>query len=49
MITTRMSYERLIEMPDSKEKFLVLEKKLLQLQHHGADFFKAKDEWKRLS
>ena len=43
-----MRYETILAMPDSKEKFLKLERKLLQLQHHGADFFKAKEEWRRL-
>jgi hypothetical protein len=43
-----MKYETILAMPDSKEKFLKLERKLLKLQHHGADFFKAKDEWRRL-
>lgn len=43
-----MKYETILAMPDSKEKFLKLELKLLQLQHHGADFFKAKEEWRRL-
>ena len=43
-----MKYETILSMPDSKEKFLKLEKKLLQLQHHGSDFFKAKEEYHRL-
>lgn len=47
-ISTRMSYETLIGLPDSKEKFLTLERKLLKLQYHGEEFFRAKDEWKRL-
>lgn len=43
-----MKYETILAMPDSKEKLLKLERKLLRLQHHGADFFKAKEEWRRL-
>lgn len=43
-----MRYETILAMPDSKEKFLKLERKLLGLQHHGAEFFKAKEEWRRL-
>lgn len=43
-----MRYETILAMPDSKEKFLKLERKLLKLQHHGVDFFKAKEEWRRL-
>ncbi len=45
---TIMKYETILSMPDSKEKFLKLEKKLLQLQYHGNDFFKAKEEYHRL-
>lgn len=44
----RMSYKTLMALPDSKEKFLALERKLLALQYHGADFFKAQKEWLRL-
>jgi hypothetical protein len=47
-ITMRMSYKTLMALPDSKEKFLALERKLLKLQHHGNDFFEAKEEWRRL-
>lgn len=47
-MTTNMSYKTLIALPDSKEKFLTLERKLLKLQHHGNDFFEAKKEWRRL-
>lgn len=47
-ISTRMSYKTLVGLPDSKEKFLTLERKLLKLQHHGVEFFEAKEEWKRL-
>lgn len=43
-----MKYETILNMPDSKEKFLKLERKLLKLQHHGTMFFKALDEYKRL-
>lgn len=43
-----MKYETILAMPDSKEKFLKLERKLLQLQHHGTVFFEAKKEWRRL-
>ena len=43
-----MKYETILAMPDSKEKFLKLERKLLQLQPHGPLFFKAKEEWHRL-
>lgn len=43
-----MKYETILAKPDSKEKFLQLERKLLKLQHHGEDFFKAKEEYKRL-
>lgn len=43
-----MKYETILAMPDSKEKFLMLERKLLKLQHHGADFYKALEEWRRL-
>lgn len=43
-----MKYETILRMPDSKEKFLKLERKLLQLQQHGYWFFVAKDEYLRL-
>ena len=43
-----MKYSTILAMPDSKEKMLKLERKLLQLQHHGNDFFEAKKEWSRL-
>lgn len=43
-----MSYSTLINLPDSKEKFDALERKLLKLQYHGAEFFRAQDEWMRL-
>ena len=46
--TARMSYSTLINLPDSKEKFDALERKLLKLQYHGAEFFRAQDEWMRL-
>lgn len=43
-----MRYDTILAMPDSREKFLKLERKLLKLQHHGSDFFRAKEEWRRL-
>jgi len=43
-----MKYETILNMPDSKEKFKKLELKLMSLQHHGATFFKALDEYNRL-
>ena len=43
-----MKYETILAMTDSKRKFLLLENKLLKLQHHGEMFFKAKDEYQRL-
>lgn len=43
-----MKYETILALPDSKEKFLKLENKLLKLQHHGATFFKALEEYNRL-
>lgn len=43
-----MKYSTILAMPDSKEKFLKLEKKLLKLQYHGNEFFEAKKEWSRL-
>lgn len=43
-----MTYESILSMPDSKEKFLKLECKLLQIQMKGALFFAAKEEWSRL-
>lgn len=46
--TARMSYRTLLSLPDSREKFLAIEKKLLRLQVHGAEFFRAQEEWMRL-
>lgn len=46
--SARMSYKTLIALPDSREKFFALERKLLKLQHHGSEFFRAQDEWMRL-
>lgn len=46
--SARMSYNTLIGLPDSREKLLALERKLLKLQHHGSEFFRAQDEWRRL-
>lgn len=43
-----MKIRTILNMPDSKEKFLKLEKKLLQLQHHGNDFFEGLEEYNRL-
>ena len=43
-----MKYETILAMPDSKEKFLKLEGKLLELQPHGPLWHKALDEYKRL-
>ena len=43
-----MKYETILKMPDSKEKFIKLENKLLKLQHHGYWFYVAKDEYFRL-
>ena len=43
-----MKYSTIITMPDSKQKFLKLEKKLLQIRHHGDDFFIALNEYNRL-
>lgn len=43
-----MKYRTILAMPDSREKFYKLERKLLKLQPHGKEFFEAKDEWKRL-
>ena len=43
-----MKYETILAMPDSPEKFKKLEKKLMQLQHHGGDFFAALAEFNRL-
>ena len=48
MASVKMSYKTLLKLPDSKEKFFALERKLMQLQNHGTDFFEAKEEWKRL-
>ena len=47
-ITSAMKYETLMKLPDSKEKFLALERKLLKLQFHGNEFFEAQKEWRRL-
>lgn len=43
-----MKYETILNLPDSKEKFLKLERKLLKLQPHGAEFFEALKEYNRL-
>lgn len=43
-----MKYATILAMPDSRKKLLLLEKKLLALQIHGAEFYEAKEEWKRL-
>lgn len=43
-----MKYETILALPDSFEKYKKLERKLLRLQWHGADFFEAKKEWSRL-
>ena len=43
-----MKYETILKLPDSKEKFLKLERKLLKLQYHGEMFFKAKSEYLRI-
>lgn len=43
-----MKYETILALPDSKEKLLKLERKLLSLQHHGKSFFEALDEYNRL-
>lgn len=43
-----MKYETILALPDSKEKFLKLERKLLSLQHHGSQFFEALAEYNRL-
>lgn len=43
-----MKLETIMKMEDSKRKFLLLEKNLLKLQHHGQTFFEAKEQWKRL-
>ena len=43
-----MKYETILKMPDSKEKFLKLERKLMEIQNHGNDFLKAKAEYFRL-
>lgn len=42
------NYKKILEMPDSKEKFLKLELALMKLQHHGQPFFEAKQEYSRL-
>ena len=46
--TTRMKYATILALPDSKAKFLVLERKLLKLQPHGTEFEKAVAEWRRM-
>ena len=43
-----MKYETILSLPDSKRKFLLLENKLLKMQHHGEAFFRAKEEYQRL-
>ena len=43
-----MKYKTIIALPDSREKYLKLEKKLLKIQYHGPEFFEAKKEWSRL-
>ena len=43
-----MKYDTILAMPDSKEKFLKLERKLLKLQLHGKEFVKASEEYGRL-
>lgn len=43
-----MKYKTIIALPDSREKYLKLEKKLLRLQFHGPEFFEAMEEWRRL-
>ena len=43
-----MKYETILKMPDSYEKYRKLENKLLKIQFHGAIFFEALEEWKRL-
>lgn len=43
-----IKYETILKMPDSKQKFLKLERKLLQLQYHGEMWNTAREEWKRL-
>lgn len=43
-----MKYSTIMAMPDSLEKFLKLEKKLLKLQHHGKDFQEGMKEYDRL-
>lgn len=43
-----MTYETILAMPDSLEKYRLLGNKLLKLQFHGATFFKAVEEHQRL-
>ena len=43
-----MKYETILAMPDSYNKYQKLERKLLKLQFHGALFFEAQNEWRRL-
>ena len=43
-----MKYSTILAMPDSIQKFHRLERKLLKLQPHGAEFEEAKKEWHRL-
>ena len=47
-IEIKMKYETILAMPDSYEKYQKLERKLLKLQVHGALFFEAQKEWRRL-
>ena len=47
-ITMRMGYKTMLALPDSKEKFLTLERKLLKLQPHGPEFENAVIEWRRM-
>ena len=44
----KTNYKTILAKPDSREKFLQLERKLLKLQPHGADFFRALEEYNRL-
>ena len=43
-----MTYKQIFAMPDGERKLAKLEIKLLSLQHHGADFFKGLEEFRRL-
>ena len=43
-----MKYSTIMAMPDSLEKFLKLEKKLLKPQHHGKDFQEGMKEYSKL-